>query len=471
MKRGRYFQDHPPGTRLFVIDADEALEGAAGLRTLAPGADVGWVTVHSSAYRRPYSQPRLFRALPGLRYAGRHHWVYAGERLLATHQHGGPGFLHQLLEGVALQHSRNLGRLGPRRSASAAHRKAQHTAEAGRVAAAAGPRDRTKPPIGNRESLRILQLSSYDPGLVAYRFHTALNTSTPHASVLGHRASGNPFAGPLQYDTAADAGRLRAAALTADVAHLHLGWAQWLELAPRRPRPPLFVVHHHGTIYRRDPAKAHAEDRRRGAHLRLVANPELLKYGDDQDDLRWLPNPVPVGWYRRLAAAQRPLAGGPLRVAHSPSKRHLKGTEEFLAAVAALRARGLGIEAVVTEGLHADVLAAKATCHASFDSFWLGMQCSGLEAAAMGQPVIAGDPDAAAYYRATVGFLPYTYANDRPALEAALEQLATDPAFFAAEQARVGTFVEAWHDEPAVASRYLDLLDAATGWRAQRRDA
>ena len=86
----------------------------------------------------------------------------------------------------------------------------------------------------------------------------------------------------------------------------------------------------------------------------------------------------------------------------------------------------------------------------------------------MGQPVIAGDPVVADRYRAWLGEVPYTYANDEETLTAALRALVLNPAWRAEEAARVGAYVRSYHDYAAVALRYLDLLDDALHWRARQ---
>lgn len=133
-KRTVYFQHAPPGALLLVVDADESIDGAALLRQRALGADVGWLRVTSPLYRRPYQQPRLFLARPGMHYSRRHHWVYAGTDLMATHQYGGPGFLHRLIDGVTLVHARGLGRSTSRHAATRPHRSQQAAGEGRQVA-------------------------------------------------------------------------------------------------------------------------------------------------------------------------------------------------------------------------------------------------------------------------------------------------------------------------------------------------
>jgi hypothetical protein len=202
-------------------------------------------------------------------------------------------------------------------------------------------------------------------------------------------------------------------------------------------------------------------DRRMGA-LRFGARPYHARYGVEN----YLPIPVPVRDYAALAnadAAQAARAGGTFRVAHSPTKRAIKGTHTLLVAVEALQRQGVAIEAVLIEDKpHGEALAIKAGCHATFDSFWLGMQGSGMEGAAMGQAVIAGDLQAAHEAAALNGGpCPWTFADDEPSLIEVLRRLAMDGRYRASEAERVGAYVRRVHDYAAVGARYRDILTQA----------
>jgi hypothetical protein len=434
-----------PDARLLIVDADEFVTDADKLRT-RPDFEVGWVTLTSPLYERPYNQPRVLRADPRLRYDGRHHWLYRGDQLLATHQQGGLGIRHGLAP-IRIHNARGLGQPASRTAAKQQHLKAQRAREV--------TVGRDHP--GARESLRILQLGRADAGLVAFRLHTAINTTTPHMSAHVIGSDANPFKGPIQVDWPAAKEEVHALADTADVIHCHLSWHLLAEI---KPVTGWRVIHHHGSMYRKYPAIWSVWDAKEHANLRLVSNTELLQY---DSDLRFLPNPVPVAWYQALKA--RTETGPGFRVAHSPSRRALKGTDVFLRACERAEVEPVLIE----RERHADAIRIKASCHAAFDSFWLGLQCSGLEAAAMGLPVIAGDPDCKREYERWLGAVPYTWANDEDALVEALQRLKADSAFYAAEAARVSAYVTTHHDDAAVAARYLDLLDEAVGWRQAMR--
>lgn len=454
----QYAAEKYPGALLLIVDADEYVNGAERLRE-TPYGDVAWVRlVNSPTYKRPYSQPRLVRAVPGLRYDGRHHWLYRGDDLLATHQYGGAGVEHRWAP-ITLRNVRGLGHSPARAAAKQQHMLAQFAREQAKTTGTGQASDRS---VGARESLRIAQTSIYDAGFVGYRLHTALNTTTPHSSALftDRTPARNPFQGPGQFDLNGDQQELWNLLSQADVVHCHLDYSG---IDRVKVKPERLVIHHHGTMFRKTPGPGwyNVFDPMR-AGLRLVSNLELLQYGDG---LHFLPNPVPVARYRRLRATT-PRHAGPFRIAHSPSKRELKGTEAFLAVCERLRSKGVNVEPLLIERQsHADALALKGTADACFDSFWLGMQCSGLEAAAMGLPVIAGDKHVATEYRKQFGEVPYTFADTEAELEAAIVQLVTDAEFYRTEAARVSRYVTQHHDDAAVALRYLDLLDDAFQWR------
>jgi glycosyltransferase involved in cell wall biosynthesis len=462
-KRGALLQaaaETYPGALLLILDADETVMGAETLRD-APEGDVLWLDVESPMYKRPYSQPRGIRAVPGLNYQGRHHWLYAGDRLLATHQYGGTGVEHRRLS-VRLRNNRGLGHSPERAQVKRQVARMQFAHEANQTTGA-----KSDGAIGAREALRILAVTTYDAGLVGFRLHTALNTTTPHVAAFGSYGKRNVFGGKQQYnlEDTEDLVRCRVLAQEADILHCHLDYAP-MRLVSAKAHDRL-VIHHHGSMYRQNHETLNAVDKGY-ARLRLVSNLELTQYGDG---LHFLPNPVNVARYRRLRS-QVATPHEAFRISHSPSKRDYKGTVPFLVACATLKRKGVNVEPVLIEKQpHAESLRIKATCDAAFDSFWLGIQCSGLEAAAMGLPVIAGDVFVAEKYRDWLGEVPYTYASNVAELEEAMYRLATDAEFYRTEAERVAAYTLAHHDDAAVAHRYLDLLDEAFHWRTELRVA
>lgn len=471
-KRNTYFEHARPGDLLFVIDADEYVTHGERLRTV-PMLDVGWVRVGSPLYKRVSGQPRLFAAAPGLRYKGRHHWIVRDDTLLATHQYGGGNVQHRDVP-IHLYNERTLLRPVGRIAAKNLHSNVQFMQE--RALVQSGPSTMSDAGATARETLRIVQLAAYDAGMVPSRLHTGINATTPHTSAYFCEEKMHLFGGEPQYTAKDDTHRLRIAVEGCDIMHVHLTLrsldeGQCVDLVKQRELP--LVLHHHGSMFREDWELQNIAASFYHA-LVLVSNLELLSYNADA---KYLPNPVPVARYRALRHSM--LGAGtfitpddltarrrPLRIAHSPSKRAFKGTEQFLEACAALNAGGIAVEPVLIEKVSlGESLRIKATCDLMFDSFWLGMQCSGIEAAAMQMPVIAGDATVASRAKDLYGYVPYTFADNKEQLIDVIARFATDIDFFDVEARRVGVHVEQYHDDAVVALRYLDLLDERFNWR------
>lgn len=322
-------------------------------------------------------------------------------------------------------------------------------------------------------ALKIVQGCGYDPGSAAYRFHAAVNQETPHASAFVRWGHSNPFSDLRQYDGEADAHVVREAILGADVLHCHVDYLMLNNAGLARRHGQLLIRHYHGSVRPEDAERlgwwTHLDwkqDRLRsaklvGARLSFFAEAErLAQQLGEPVEIEWLPITVPVARYRRLATKRpKTCPEGVFRVAHCPTKRINKGTDVFLKVIDRLQAKGLKVVPVLMEReSQRSALEIKRTCDATFDSFWLGIQTSGLEAGAMGQPVIAGDPEVRHLHRTHVGECPYTFANEAKELEGVLERLIVDRPFYEAEAARVSRYVEQYHDYPAVARRYCDLL-------------
>jgi glycosyltransferase involved in cell wall biosynthesis len=251
-------------------------------------------------------------------------------------------------------------------------------------------------------------------------------------------------------------------AATADVLHVHMdyrGLFQRLRVAPTdRQR---VAITYHGSLPPGDPRVTYRDegtDSKLGA-LVFGARPYHHRHGVEH----WLPIPMPVANYKALRASVTryplPWEGGRLRIAHSPTKREIKGTEAFLSAVGYLKDYGLPVEPVLIEDMsHGEALALKATCHVVFDSFWLGMQGSGLEGAAMGLPVIAGDSDAVADLAGLGIPCPWAFADGRGALRDIISRLCVDSGYYASKAQRVHDYTVAHHDYPVVGAKYATIL-------------
>jgi hypothetical protein len=303
-------------------------------------------------------------------------------------------------------------------------------------------------------SRRILQGCAYDPGCAAVRFHTAVNEHSIHTSAFVRWEDKNPHCSLRQYDGYKDLHAVRQLAHEADVLHCHV---DYLLLGETRIQPrgdQLVIRHYHGS---RPDGRSWMEDDLDAVNRAIRVGARLTHLAE-RPNVQWLPIPMPVRRYQKLVTARWD-GTGTFRLAHSPTKRSYKGTHDWWHVCRDLQARGLPVEPVLIENRsHGEALAMKATCHAVFDSFWLGLQGSGLEGGAMGMPAIAGDASVKALYEEHLGACPYTYAPDATALAETIERLVTDLAFYVAEQERLAAYVLAIHDYQAVAERYDALL-------------
>lgn len=330
-------------------------------------------------------------------------------------------------------------------------------------------------------ALRIAMGCAYDPGNAVYRYHSAINEHTKHSSLYVNfqrkPALQNPFGCPQQVSAYEDMATARAIVYGADVLHHHVDYYlgdTGLSARPRREQ--LLIRHYHGSMQKpanqQWPMVHRLKDDALGA---LLLGARLTLCALRPDRIQWLPIPVPVARYAAMREP-RPQATPAFRIAHSPTKAEYKGTQVFLNVCERLNKRGVKVEPVLIgmrqtkrgklepdRKTHGLALRMKGTCDAVFDSFWLGIQGSGLEGAAMGLPVIAGDPEVKALYEQEIGYCPYTFANDAKRLEEVIAALATEEEWLISQSDRVAAYVREYHDYPRVAERYQAILAKALG--------
>ncbi|MEO8247205.1 MAG: hypothetical protein ABI622_08835 [Chloroflexota bacterium] len=249
--------------------------------------------------------------------------------------------------------------------------------------------------------MNVLGISAlYDAAGDAYRTKLAFDRCAPGWTYRAtHRRDTHyGFGTDLPWAGAIDAWR------AADVIHEALGFMASPLL--HVPPPRKVVVHHHGTIFRRDRDLLLREQRARRARG-LVSTLDL--YLMAPSDVEWSPSPYNLGW---LASLRRP-NDGPLRIAHAPTSRIIKSTAAFLEATERL-AREVPLEVVVIEGTTwADCLRQKADADIYFDQVALGYGCNAVEAWGMGIPVVAGAAPATLDEIARrAGGLPFVVADE-----------------------------------------------------------
>ncbi len=251
---------------------------------------------------------------------------------------------------------------------------------------------------------------------------------------------------------------------TGDVLHFHMTADEHVRLGPFLPADYLAgkaVVHHeHGHHdFRSDPERFRAKYRALGRKNLLVSTPDLLRL---MPEARWQPNLVP-----EAEPLFRPVArewSGPLRVAHSPTRKDLKNTDDLLAVVDELAQSGVDVRLDLIDDVpNYECLARKQQAHVLFDHMQGYYGVSSLEGLSQGLAVIAGlDEWNRAHVAEFAGTreLPWVLAHGRDELALRLRELAGDLERCREIGAASRRFVEDCWSEAKVAARLADFWDA-----------
>ena len=154
----------------------------------------------------------------------------------------------------------------------------------------------------------------------------------------------------------------------------------------------------------------------------------------------------------------------PFRVLHAPTRRFAKGTDEILRTVERLQQEGLAIEIELIE--HASNAAVhEAICRADavIDQLWSDMPGGSLsyEALSLGRPAIVGSWQARWLNERYDGVssCPPTVLIEPAELHRVLRGLATDPAHYDEQVARIRVWQAGDGSQRRIAERWLRLLD------------
>lgn len=240
----------------------------------------------------------------------------------------------------------------------------------------------------------------------------------------------------------------------ADVIHMRNGLEGLKRLRPAALEGRVgLICHWHGTRFRQEHAVLARETAQKGAK-QLVSTVDLTLLAPD---LTWLPSPIDV---YEMSSYRSPLdPDNPIRVAHSPTNRVVKGTQHVMDAVQGLYRRGLAIELDLIERKPwAYVLQRKAKADIYVDQLELGYGNNALEAWAMGIPVIAGvsDPAVRDAMLERFGTLPFYEATPETLTER-IAELATDSALRSHWGMLGNLFVHEFHEESKVAALLSEI--------------
>lgn len=241
----------------------------------------------------------------------------------------------------------------------------------------------------------------------------------------------------------------------ADVIHIVERWGAVTPFDGWQAKP--LIMHHHGTEFREYRTNDLIREVKQYGAYGIVSTPDLLLL---DPTLEWLPNPCDIDRMRKIRAEHFIPHDG-LRIAHSPTNRWLKATDHFIGSLAM---SDYDID-VIEWNTWENCLARKAQADIFYDQLHIGYALSGIEAMAMGIPVVSGayDQRIIELMLNTFDYLPFLMAQEHT-LRERIDHM-RDPEV-RKTVAAVGTaHVERWHAEAKVAKQLAAIYEKAMAMR------
>ncbi len=314
--------------------------------------------------------------------------------------------------------------------------------------------------------MKILMIADNDPAGTAISFSNAVNRYTDHSCRLITREIRYNFMFEkdihLPWLKEDEWTIVQELLQTSDVFHFHTITDEFIELGPFRPvdymKGKCIVHHHHGhPDFRGNPQKYRQKYMINKRNNLLVSTPDLLHL---LPEARWQPNLVPIDDSLYLPVDDKPVS--PLIISHSPTRKDLKNTDEFLETIRHLQAgRKLPIELRLIENTpHIECLKQKRESHILFDHLQGYFGISSLEGLSQGVCVIAGLDE---WNRKHI--LDFTGAEKVPwvtgeknNLIALFDGLVDDRAFISKKSKEGRRFMELYWSPKKVAEQLVEIL-------------
>lgn len=305
--------------------------------------------------------------------------------------------------------------------------------------------------------MRIVMIAVNDPAGTAISFANALNLHTEHfcrvvtlETRYTHAWEKDIHVPDLDLNGLDD---LRDELENADVFHFHMTADEHLQLGPFTPadylRGKAVIHHHHGhPDFRGFPEKYQKKYAALGRQNLLVSTPDLLRL---LPEALWQPNLVPQDAPLYRPPEHRP--GDPIYLAHSPTRKDLKNTDDLISVLRDMKNDAPALE-LIDDAPHETCLRKKRRCHLQFDHMQGYYGMSSLEGLSQGVVTVAGLDDwCASHMRefADSGDLPWVVAHERKALMDAIRTLVTDDGMRREYSWRSREFMEHnWSDQKVV---------------------
>jgi glycosyltransferase involved in cell wall biosynthesis len=311
--------------------------------------------------------------------------------------------------------------------------------------------------------MKILMITTNDPAGVGINFTNAINRYTPHQCRLITTEIRYNFyyQKDLHLPWLEDLEEVEYLLKHSEILHLHMGVTEETRLGPFKVGDFLkgkkVVHHHHGEPpFRANPLQYYIHHRIRKRQT-IVSTPDLLRI---MPEATWIPNPVPIFDIEYLPKASE---NGRVEVwvAHSPTRRELKNTQEFIQVMDSLQGRYPFVRPVMIENTqHTQCLRLKRGCDILFDHMQGYYGVSSLEGLSMGIPVIAGIDEWCR--RKLLEFtgapdIPWVIARDKEMLEQQLEHLVLDPDWRRQLGRSSREWMESYWTESRIANALIDF--------------
>jgi len=247
--------------------------------------------------------------------------------------------------------------------------------------------------------MQILMIAINDPAGTAIEFTRAINRFTEHTCRLITKEIRYNFMFEkdlhLPWIGSDGWNEVEGLLKSSDVFHFHMTADEHIELGPFRPMDymngKLIVHHHHGhPDFRGNPAKYRKKYKKLCRKNLLVSTPDLLRL---LPGATWQPNIVPI--HDPLYMPLEDKSNSKVIISHSPTRRDLKNTDEFVQAFNTMKAKSnLPVELRLIENTsHKECLRLKRESHVLFDHMQGYFGVSSLEGLSQGLCVIAGIDD------------------------------------------------------------------------------
>ena len=242
--------------------------------------------------------------------------------------------------------------------------------------------------------MNIVMIADNDPAGMGIAFANAINLYTEHTCrlVTCRTVYNFDFQKDIHIPDLDDDGfdEIVDILKEADILHFHILADEHLPLGSIHItdfiKGKALLHHHHGhPDFRSHPEKYRDKYRRLGRRV-LVSTPDLLRL---MPEAGWQPNLVPIEEPEYAPPPRR--GNGRVRVCHTPTRKDLKNTAEFLEVMVVLQKRHPHMECVMVENTpHRECLRIRRNTDIVFDHMQGYFGVSSLEGLSQGKPVIAG---------------------------------------------------------------------------------